>query len=292
MKFKKLAIATAIAAVFTPVAGMAAMVEVADDELSQTVAQAGISAALVIGGGGISTNIYIHDKDGIPFALSTPTSYSFAGAIIVETMQVAVGGATITINVDAGANQVSTGAPVLNVNVSLPTTLTISTGAIRVANSQRDDGAPAWGFDAAGLTGTIINNMTIILGSTTLNIQLGNESQTGGTSGSDMAVLQATVNNGIIMSGFRVSDANSGGGIGASTMTIIDTAGGTSLNLKVDANVTSAGLVLGLAQIGTAAGMDIRIADQYLGTSTNAKLGDLAIIGLNVNGSTLTINGK
>jgi len=284
MNFKKLALASAIA---TLPMGAFALDEITDEAMADVSGQDGISMTLGIGAAGISTSIWLHDKDGLGAAAAS--SYSFDGAIVIENMQIAVGGATIVISVDAGDRGTSAVAPILQVNVALPAALTISTGAIRVANSQRDNGA--WSIDTQ--TATILNNMTIILGGTTLNIQLGNEVQTGSVAGTDMMVLNASVTGGLVVSGFRLSDANSSGGIGSTTMTVLDSGGGANLTLAVDIDATNAGLVVGLGQVGSAGtGMDIRIVDQYLGTSTNPKLGDVTIVGLNLNGSTLTINGK
>lgn len=288
MNFKKLALASAIA---TLPMGAFALDEINDDALAEVSGQDGISLSLNIGAAGIVTDIYLHDKDGINAGVGF-TSYSFDGAIVIDDMRVAVGGATITIGIDAGANASVGGSPILNINVGLPALLTIATGAIRVANSGRDAATTSWSVDA--ITATILNDMTIILGSTTLNIQLGNEQQVGSVAGSDMMVLSASVGGGLLINNFRVSDANSGGGIGATgAITVVDNGAGTNLTLAVDGNVTNAGLVIGLGVVGHATnGVDIRIVDQYLGTSTNAKLGDISIVGLNINGSTLTINGK
>ena len=286
MNFKKLALATAVVAV-APMSAFA-MDAIDDSVLSDMTGQDGISVVMNIAAAGISTDIYLHDKDGLNAGF---TSYSYDAAIVVKNMQVAVGGANITINIDAGDNAATTSAPILNVNVALPAALTISTGAIMVANSERDQGS--WGVGT--LSATILNNMTIILGGTTLNIQLGNEQQVGSIGGTDMMVLNASVTGGLIVSGFRLSDSTGAGdgGIGATTMTIDDNGVGTNLTLAIDINATDAGLVVGLGQVGAAAtGMDINIVDQYLGTSTNAKIGDISIVGLNLNGSTLTINGK
>ena len=289
MNFKKLALASAIA---TLPMGAFALDEITDEAMAEVSGQDGIAMTLNIAAAGISTSIWLHDKDGLS-AVATPTSYSYDGAIVIENMQIAVGGANIVISVDAGDRGTSGTAPILQVNVALPATLTISTGAIRVANSQRDNAGPNnWSIDSQ--TATILNNMTIILGGTTLNIQLGNEQQVGSIGGTDMMVLNASVTGGLVVSGFRLSDATAGaGGIGATTMTVIDSGGGANLTLAVDVNATNLGLELGLGVVGNAAtGMDIRIVDQYLGTSTNPKIGDVTIVGLNLNGSTLTINGK
>jgi len=289
MGFKKIALVTAIAA--APLSAYA-MEDLNDEAMSAVSGQDGVSLVLGIPTTGITTDIFIHDKDGLAGLAGASSTYSFDGAIVIDNMVIANAGVVtnITIAIDAGDSAATTTSPVLNINIGLPAALTIGTGAIRVANSQRDEAA----WSVGTMSSTIMNAMTIILGGTTLNIQLGAEAQTGQSAGSDMAVLSATVTGGISISGFRVSDAsNSGdGGIGATTMTLLNN-GGTDLDMKLDINATDAGLVVTLGQLGSATtGMDIRIVDQYLGTSTNAKIGDITVSGLNLNGATLTINGK
>lgn len=296
MSFKKLALATAIAS--APLSAFA-MEDLTDDALSGVTGQDGIEMVLGIGTSGIQLDMYVHDKDGIATTVLTGTiaygtGYSFDGAIVIDDMKVAVGGATISINIDAGSSAVSgAGNTVLNIAVGLPATLTISTGAIRVANSQRDDGTPAWSVDA--MSSTILNNMTITLGTTNLNIQLGNEQQLGATTATtDMIVITTSMTGGLTMAGFRLNDATGSGdgGIGASAIYIDDNGAGTNLTAYLDINATDAGLVVTLAQLGSATGMDINIADQYLGSTSAGYIGDVSIVGLNVNGSTLTISGK
>jgi len=300
MNFKKLALASAIAAM--PMSAFA-LDEIADEALSDVSGQDGISAVLNISTAGINTDIYLHDKDGLNTNFGSGTSfsgssvYSFDGAIVIDNMSIAAGsGGNITISIDAGDRTTSySGAatgPILNVNIGLPNTLTIVTGNIFVGNSQRDNSA--WSVD--GMSSTILNSMSIILGGTQLNIQLGNEAQGGtmSTAGCDMMVLTSSITNGLIISNFRLNDATGSGdgGIAASTITVLDN-GGTNLTLGLDINATDAGLVVGFGQFGHATnGADIRIVDQYLGTSTNSKIGDISIVGLNLNNSTLTINGK
>lgn len=289
MGFKKIALVTAIAA--APLSAFA-MEDLTDDAMSSVTGQDGIQMNLGLGATGIALDVFIHDKDGLAGLAGSTSTYSFDGAIVIDNMTIGVGPSpTISIAIDAGDSAATTTAPVLNINVGLPAALTIGTGAIRVANSQRDEAA----WSVGTMSSTIMNAMTIILGGTTLNIQLGNEAQTGASAGSDMAVLAATVTGGISITGFRVSDATNvgDGGIGANgAITILDN-GGTDLNLRLDINASDTGLGVTLAQFGSAAtGVDIRIVDQYLGTSTNAKIGDITVSGLNLNGATLTINGK
>jgi hypothetical protein len=286
MNFKKIALASAIAAM--PM-GAYALEEISDESMADVSGQDGISAVLATPTAGLTASVYLHDKGGLS-NISGMSAYSFDGAIVIQNLAIAAGvSQNITINVDAGASATSGGSAILNVNVALPAALTISTGVLRVANSQRDDAAPGWSID--GLSNTIMSPMTIILGSTQLNIQLGNEAQVGSLGGTDMIVMSAAITSGLIINSFRLDDANSSGAMSASSITITDTGSTAALTLAIDGNISNAGLVLGLGTVGTG-GMDIRIVDQRLGTTTNAPLGDVSIVGLNLNGATLTINGK
>lgn len=288
MTFKKLALAAAIAAV--PVAGFS--VETLEDaDLGSVTGQDGIEIDINIGVAGISTtNIYLHDTDGLSAGAGVISpSYSYDGAIVISGMNIGVGGAAIELRIDAGDNaQSSLGAPILNIAVALPSVLTINTGSLRVANSQIDDTTSARGIHTA--TGTILNSMEIELGSTSLNIQLGNEAQTGSVAGADMIVMSAVVTGGILISNFALSDVNSTGAIGAASINLSNAGASADLNVAVDANVTAAGLEIAVGTLGTG-GMDIEIVDFYLGTSTDI-IGDISILGLNLTGTTVVISGK
>jgi len=282
MNFKKLALAAAIATV--PAVGFS-VESLEDGDLGTVTGQDGIEVAIAIGATGITSDIYLHDKDGF----GAGNSYSYDGAIVITGMAIGVGGASVVISIDAGDRSVSAVAPILNINVALPATLTISTGSVRVANSGIDEGNRAY----TGASGTIMNNMTIILGSTQLNIQLGNEQQTGSLAGSDMIVVSATVNGGVTLNNFALNDASVGGGaIGMDSMTVTD-AGGANLTVAADVNVTTAGMVVGIGQLGHATnGMSLEIVNQYLGTTTAGYIGDISVVGLNLNGTVVTISGK
>lgn len=279
MKFQKLALASAIA--MAPTVGFS-MTEVEDEYLSDVTGQEGIemvfSTTSAVGG-----NIYIHDKDGLG-AAPISAGYSWDGAIVVEGFSY---NGNMTINIDAGDNaQGPTGAPTLNINLNIPSA-TIITGAIKVANSQRDDAAPGWGINTT--SATLLNTMTIALTNPRVNIQLGNEPQ------GNMIFINATLTNGLTMNSFAVNDANSGGAIGASAIYIKDTGASADLQVRVGANATSGaagGLVLTVGQLGSTTGMDIRMADVYLGSTAAGYIGDVTIQGLNLIGASLTISGK
>ena len=275
MTFKKLALASAIAMV--PTVGFSAMVEIEDAALSDMTGQDGIEIDIVAPV--ITTDIYIHDTTGLT---SGTTAYSFDGAIVIDNFSFA---GNINIDIDAGESSAAGAAPSLQVNVSIPTA-TIITGDIRVANSQRDDVATAWGINTQ--SGVILSTMTIAMSGLTLNIQLGNEPQ------GNMIAVNSTITGGISINSFALNDASvaSGAAIGAANILVKDTGASTDLQLVATVNVTTAGLVLGLTQVGSTTGMDIRITDQYLGTTTAGIIGDITVVGLNVGGTTVTISGK
>lgn len=276
MKFQKLALATAIA--LAPAAGMA-MTEMEDDFLSGVTGQDGIELDLTTSSA-LTADIYIHDTDGLG---ATPISagYSFDGAIVIDNFSYS---GSMGIDIDAGDNaQGPTGAPVLNINVNIPTA-TIITGDILVANSQRDDATVGWGINTT--SGVLLNTMTIVMAGLTINMQLGNEPQ------GNMIAIDSTVTNGITINNFALSDANSGGSLGASQILIKDTGADANLRLRVNADANSSGLQVALAQVGSTTGMDIRITDAYLGNTGAGIIGDITIVGLDVDGVTLQLSGK
>ncbi len=281
MTFKKLALVTAIAA--APFSAFA--VESLDDAmLSGVTGQDGIAINL---GLNVTTNAIIHDTDGID---NVSTTHSFDGAIIVTGLNINTQGNDIRVEIDAGDTTTAVGtAPVLNINVDIPTGTTIQTGTLRVGNSNRDD-AGGWGYEAASVSGVIMSNATITLGATTANIQLGNEAQ------GNMIQVDTVITGGVSISNSALNDAGgaiTGGAIGSSNILIIDNGGA---NLTVDAGMdvnATEGLVITLNQVGNAAtGFDMRIERLYLGTTTLGYIGDVELTGVNLNGSTVAISGK
>lgn len=280
MTFKKLALASAIALV--PVSGFS--LEALDDStLGDVTGQDGIEIDISTTSA-ITADFYIHDKTGLGSTLAPTGTHTFDGAIVVDNFSF---NGAVNIDIDAGDSSQAGTAPVLQINVSIPTA-TIITGDLRVANSQRDDVASGWGVNTT--SGVLLNTMTIAMSGLTLNVQLGNEPQ------GNMILVNSTITGGLSINSFALNDAGggvTGGAIGSTNMLIQDTGGGPnlSLNLGVDANTT--GLVIDVNNIGTlAGGMDIRITDQYLGTTTAGIVGDVTIVGLNLAGSTITISGK
>lgn len=274
MTFKKLALVSAIA--IAPMASYA--VESLDDAaLSQTTGQDGIVLELDLA---VSTNTLVHDKDGLS-GLSSAPGYSFDGAIVIEGMGVTAN--DVIVSIDAGSNDTSAGNPVLNVRVNLSTGVSLTTGAIRVGNSNRDNAA--WGTSTQ--TNTIVSSTTLTMGATTLDVQLGATEPQGA-----MVVLDAAITGGVTLAGLGISDLSSLGEIGSSTLHMEDNAGTGDLTVDMDINVSGAGLVIDINQLGSATGMDVQIVDQYLGSVGAGIIGDIEMQGLDLAGTQITIHGK
>ena len=281
--FKKLALASAVAAL--PMSGFA-MEALQDEALSDVTGQDGLSISLTTD---LSATLIIHDVDGIPTA--TQAGHNNAGAMVLTGFGINTAGSALTLGIDAGDSAANAAAPVLNIAVSIPNNTTISMGSLTVANSNRDGTAPAWGYSTTNQVTGVLDLGTVTLGTTTMNIQLGNEPQ------NDMIALNTSISGGLSISNFAINDANSNGGIGASSLTVLDTGGGANLTVDVGINATGSGLTVRLDQLGAGTGttagngMDVRIVDQYLGTSGSV-VGDIELVDLNLNGTTITISGK
>lgn len=301
MNFKKLALAAAIAT--APAAGLA-MEPMEDAALSGVTGQDGISISLSTQ---LSTDVYIHDTDGLGTTAKTNQAgtnytYSDSGAIVINNFGLSDGAATpgdaiIGIDIDAGAD--ANGAtPTLNVDVTLGNATTdteIDLGNLQVADSNRTDLSAAnadWGINGGSAAPAsaiqVMDLGTLTLGgNTTIGIQLGNEPQ------GHMIWLDTTITGGINLANFSISDADSSGSLGAANLAIVNS-GGTDLVMDVGVDAVPAGLQVTLNQFGDATnGADIQIVDQYLGTNASANvIGDVEVVGLNLNGTTLTITGK
>jgi len=294
----------------------------------------GIVHGLTIG------SIVVHDADG--FTTTSFGTAADAGAIVIG------GGATgataaqiaadrtvvfaddlnpIVINVDAASNG---GAPVLNVAITTPT-LAIKTGAIYVATSN--------GVGSAVTNKTkVLNGMEMVLGATTINVQLGHELQTVTTAAGAMTALvkiDATLNGGLVINKTQIDDNSSsasgpdihGGSIYVGSMGIHNAGTGSTGDLSAivgvnvsddlttlpgagtltftnDPDAAKGGLVVYLQQVGTSTGgIDISMSDVTLGkaaftgagafdhTAGAKSLGDVEILGLNLNGTSLIIHG-
>lgn len=275
--FKKLALVSAIAAV--PMSGFA-MEAMDDSSLATVTGQDGISIQL---GTEIVADIIIHDKDGY----TGDANYANAGAITLSgfALTFATAGDTVDINIDAGAQAANDA--VLNIEVVTPNNMTLNLGDLQVGASNGASGTGTWGVNGSSVT--VANLGSVLLGSTTLNIQLGSEPQ------GYMMVSDVVITNGVNLTNFALIDAGgtvSGGSINMSSLSIVDN-GGADLNVDVGVDVDATDLVIDVIQFGDATnGADIRIANLKLGDSLSAAtLGDVEISGLDLTG-TIRISGK
>lgn len=281
MNFKKTLFAAAL--VSLPVAGFS--LEAMDDEtLSGVTGQDGISINIATPAAGVGGDIYVHDTNGFVGAAED-------AAIVITGFNMVTGAGGINVSIDAGSDVADgSGNNVLQIAIGIPNNTVIETGAIGVANSNRENAA--WGLE--GATTGVMNNMTITLGATTLNIQLGDELQNvANTPGqaTDMIAITTSMTGGLVLNGVGITDANNAGTMGADSVTIVNT-GGTDLNVAIAGNVTAAGLVLEVGTLGTG-GADIQIVGEYLGTDDAAHtIGDIEIVGLQTAGTIITISGK
>lgn len=280
MNFKKLLLATSIAALSTTSFAMQAMDE---EALSDTTGQDGLTITVANANLG-AFNIILHDTDG--FGGTVPRT--FDGAIGITGIDV-TSALNMTIDVDAGSDALAGTSNALQVKI-YGAAVTVNLGSLTVANSARD--SAAWGITGTATTVASLGSLTI--GATTsaaplLNIQMGAEPQ-----GAWMA-LKPVFTGGLSITGFALYDSTGGGGvhgIGIGTLAMIDTAGGANLtaNMTIDASAT--GLNIGITQLGTAAGMDVRMSAVRLGVAASSpSIGDVEIVGLNLAGTTLSVIG-
>ncbi len=267
--FKKLALVSAIAAL--PMTGFA-MQQMDDEALSGVTGQDGISIALDLDA---TLNVGIEDTTGF-------TGATDPGLLLLIGHSLSGG---LTIDLDS-ANRA--GAGVLRVGIAIDN-LQIETGDIHVMPGT--DGTAADPIDAgfanmntqvaaAGAGTRILESMTIDISTLELAVELGAgaEDFLNITEG-DIGVLTIT--------NFQLNDLANDGAIGIDTIQIsgMDLSGTT-------AGLTDDGLVL---TMGTSLD-DISIAMNRLSLNANATtpsyLGNIYITGLDIAGTTVTINGK
>ncbi|MBH1971644.1 MAG: hypothetical protein I8H92_10615 [Moraxellaceae bacterium] len=213
---------------------------------------------------GLSINqVVIHDDDGIATNMNSGSLVIGNGTTADSTVVFAKGDNPIVIDLDMVGDTSATAGnqSMLNVKISTPT-LGIKVGAMYVSNSNANaagidkDGAVLAGAEGDGTSqdgGTpikISNAMEIVLGATSINIQLGSEAQTiyGGAevgavgavlNPSAMILVDATIQGGLTINNSSLIDAGgliTGGSISMKSLSIKD-AGGANLNALVGVNV-------------------------------------------------------
>jgi hypothetical protein len=279
MNFKKLALAAAVAV--APMSALA-LEPMQDDALSAVTGQDGITIGLTTPD--LSLGVNVHDNDGL-------TSISGdAGAIVIENLALNTNNNAIDIVIDADGNSTA-GTPVLNVGVSIPAGTTIATGDISVATSN------GMGVAVTNQSAVILDSMSIELGAVSMNIQLGNEVQTvGSLTGTQMIAMDTTISGGITIGtlsdgtdNFSLNDAN-GGSISADQIVVTGTGvGNGDIAVVAGVNLDSTnGLVIGVETLGTN-GLTVQMTDLALGSAT--PIGDVELVGLNLNGTTISVSG-
>ena len=297
---------------------MAAQLQsLSEDEMAAQTGQDGIS--LVIDGD-IEATVVVHDKNGYQEGVTngpaptraalgftgtpaaTATGNVDSGAIVLgdaaTKFSIKDTGATkkgITLHIDADANGT---APVLNVNVALPDELTITTGNIYVAKSGGVDAATAATQYTDATKAKILDNVTVVLGGATMNIQLGNAPQ------GSFITLGGSVTGGVTLNNFSIlaptlTTAQWTALALPASLTQGTTDRGihmTSVNVKSKdvANLNLTGTKINIADQGLVVSgtpdIDVRIKDLKLGSKANtAALGDIALLGLKV--PTLVVRG-
>lgn len=277
MSLKKLALVTAM---FAATSGAFAMEAMDEEALAATTGQDGISIGLNTSA---AVNVIIHDKDGF-------TGQTNSGAIVLTGISLAgaggVGNAAIDIDIDAGATAAAANDATLNIGITLGAAQ-MDLGVLSVANSAREGGV-GWGTDAGTDSGALLDMGVIDLAAgTTINLQLGNEPQ------GHLMIIDTTLTGGLSLSGVGLNDvggALNGGSISVGTLNVNNAGASNDLDAIIGVDATATGLVLTLTQVGDATnGLDVTMANVVLGGG--AGIGDVEIVGLNVNGDTVTVSG-
>jgi hypothetical protein len=236
-------------------------------------------------------SLVVHDTDGY-------SGFTNSGALVFgDPYNPALGRAKtslafageVVMNIDAtgDGNGAVAGTPaILRANIAIPG-VTINSGDIYVADT--DPGGTLSGFQALSATATtpILSNMTITLGSTTLNFELGNENQGA------MIKINTSMTGGLTVSGLALNDAGGAqtGGAFRTDLNIKDN-GGANLTLASDVDFVPTGMRINLTQFGSAAtGADMRMTGVKFGNAAAPSFGNITVLGLNMNNTVVRIGG-
>lgn len=266
--------------------------EALDDEaLADTLGRDGLTITLDPADAYTFSTI-LHDSDGFS-GFTTPGAFVLgnplgAGATGHTPTSIDPGANPITILIDA-TGDIDSGTAgsqaSLSINVTLPANTIIHTGTLSIARSN------GTGTSITNQSSVILNDMTITLpGTTVLAMTLGNEAADG-----QMMRLTTNMTNGLTISNFAIRDATAtdanGYAIRADSIAVTN-AGGTNLDVDLKIDAASTGLVTTFTQLGSDTnGMDIKMNNLRLGNSTSNSMGNLHILGLNMNDATLRISG-
>lgn len=299
-----------------------AMQALDDSTLSKTTGQDGISITIDTASAVTIDKVFLHDTDGLSSSatftksdgtvvnlggtgdgLGTATSSTGtgSGAIVINNINISKVNSTdkmmqLVIDTDGGKTKTSTGdGAFLNIGINLAP-VKITTGAITVTKS---GAAGAAGILRAGTAETtILNKLSLNVGATTANIQLGNTPQGA------MILVNGTMTGGLSLGsnhrGFGVGTANAtddglslhdagvnGGGDLVIGQLAVASSGSKNWNMGLNVDITPSGLALSLPNTK----LDVAIDNLRLGAAGNAPIGDLEIQGLNTGGTSVFITG-
>lgn len=262
-----------------------------DEDLAGSMGQAGVTVSITPPVAGYSFSTVIHDSNGFT-GFTSPGAFVLGnplGAAGHTATSFSTGGSAINILIDATGdvdsgtvgNQASVG-----INITIPANTVINTGTLSIARSNGP------GVAVTSQSAVILNNMTITLpGTTVMDFTLGNEVATTG----QMMRLTTNMTSGLTLTNFALRDATAvdanGFAIRAGSVAVTNA---SAANLDVDAkvDVVPTGLRTTFTQLGSAAsGIDIRMTDLRIGDTASASMGNLNILGLNMNGSVLRLSG-
>ncbi|MCM8511655.1 pilus assembly protein FilA [Acinetobacter bereziniae] len=294
--FTKLALVSAVA-----VSSNAMALQAMDDAaLSATTGQDGINVGIDASKIEIA-KLHVFDGDGLAVNATTGGSGK-AGAITLNNVVVTKTGtgnlADLVIDTDGSATAGATGKPFLNVAAAI-NALKIDLGKIEVNNVTGTAGA----YKPDAGSAEILSGLTVNVGATTANIQLGNTPQGA------MIKLNGSMIGGLSISNLAFKDASAGGGgyIVLGGVKVTDTG---SANLALDADIAVTPQGLAVTAMKSATGTDIYLTKVVLGggvgftpgtpgtppttpgSAGTGSIGDVSITGMKFyNGGSATPNG-
>lgn len=292
MTFNKLALATAVAALSTT--SFAALQQVDDSQLGAVTGQEGITVSISPDANGMKIKqVFIHDNDGVGSGNHGVTTSS-AGAIVIgdgTNDGVTIKGGKIELAIDADGNAAK---PVLNVNAKLNAS---STGYTEISLGQVSVGQSGTAPDLTSTTATIrrgatnnakiLNGLDVKLGTTSMNIQLGNQPQGA------LVVMNSTMTGGLKLDNLELVDADGGtttpaaeGVVKVDSLKVTD-ANNANMSMNGNINIDS---VNGL-EVTMTNNLDLYVKGVHLGTATAPSIGDIEVNGLNMGTSTISIKG-
>lgn len=266
----------------------------------------------------------MHDNDGIASNKNSGSLVIGDGSLEQSTVVFTDDAAPISVNLSLarGAQVNTVDQTALSINVNTPK-LAIKLGDIYVSNSDSSaaniDKNGASDLGAAAVLGTsqdgaravkIMGPSEIILGAATINAKLQHNSQAVNRTIDGINIIpsvtilaDAFIREGLAINHIDIMDSGGslqGGSLMIDSMKITDNAS-PNLTAKLAVNVeesgkgtnaTVGGLLLTIKQLGDALnGIDIAMNNLRVGTQNTPDIGDVQIIGLNINGSYIVLRG-